>query len=194
MTSSLESLSHRVRATRCATVSPTPRRRRRARLRQHHHPVEQIEQNGSIRTSFRAEEEPPRERVRHRSAGANGHRTTNLATRRTTAKQSNAQEQTGWFGNSQRKRGPDGFFGLFRAKRPRAGSEDEQDDTRNHGTQVRVRINGAERQVRAIPLRRRKRLLQKRNAEKERENTPHIDVIYIYIAPLLARENFHPRL
>ena len=100
---------------------------------------------------FRAEEEPPRERVRHRPPGANGHRTTNFATRRTTAKQSHAQEQTGWFGNSQRKRGPDGFFGLFRAKRPRAGSEDEQNDARNHGTQVRVRINGAERQVIVIP-------------------------------------------
>ena len=45
MKSSLESLSRRVRATRCATVSPTKRRRRRLR-RQHHHPVEQI-QNGS---------------------------------------------------------------------------------------------------------------------------------------------------
>ena len=150
MKSSLESLSRRVRATRCATVSPTSvvvvvcvvcaSASRRADPKRFQ----------SVRP-FRAEEEPPRERVRHRPPGANGHRTTNFATRRTTAKQSHAQEQTGWFGNSQRKRGPDGFFGLFRAKRPRAGSEDEQNDARNHGTQVRVRINGAERQVIVIP-------------------------------------------
>ena len=133
MKSSLESLSRRVRATRCATVSPTTSSSSSCVVCASASRRADPKRFQSVRP-FRAEEEPPRERVRHRPPGANGHRTTNFATRRTTAKQSHAQEQTGWFeilsGNVDRM----DFSDYLGQSDLAPEAEDEQNDTKSWNT------------------------------------------------------------